>query len=528
MTSGRLNIAFRVDASLDIGTGHLVRCVTLADALAQVGATCDFLCRNLSKKLELLIIEAGHRVHMLPKLEVTENDGSTEYSNWLGTTQEKDAKDCLLILAELNPEWLVIDHYALSATWELKVRPTTKKIMVIDDLANRSHDCDLLLDQTPGREFKSYEHLVPTDCQRITGPRYALLKPEFRLRRNASLKRRKQAQLKHILVFLGGVDRDNMTSKILDYLAMATLPADSKITVVLGPTAPWKKSIKALIKEMPVPTKLLVGVKNMADLMVDVDLAIGAAGSSSLERCCLGLPSLIVVLADNQISIAKELERTNAVRVLPTNPAELNTSICKFFHSTALTYELERMSAASANILNGDGTQSVLAKMTGSSSYRVRFASEIDAKRVFEWRYSSIAEEKFYRCSELPNYKSHHTWFLSALKDASRRLMIVMIGNIPIAHIRFDVVLDDPNKERISICVSPEIKKQGQSAEILYVALTQVDRFMEKEFIAEVHRDHIASKRLFLSLGFKNVGLEGKFLLFLLQPSDLKTVSQRF
>ena len=527
MTNNQLKIAFRMDASLDIGTGHFFRCLTLADALAHAGATCNFLCRNLSKKLEFLIIEAGHSFYKLPKLAITEDDGSTEYSQWLGTTQEKDAKDCLQVLAELNPDWLVVDHYAIGATWEAIVRLTAKNIMVIDDLANRSHNCDLLLDQTPGRALSSYDHLVPTNCQRIIGPRYALLKPEFRLRRNASLNRRKQAQLKQILVFLGGVDRDNMTSKVLDGLAMAALPVDSEITVVLGPTAPWKNSIKALIEKMPVPTKLLVGVKDMADLMLDADLAIGAAGSSSLERCCLGLPSLMVVVADNQTSIARELERSNAVKLLSTDPTELNNLICNFFQSKVLTYELEKMSAASANILNGDGVQSVLAKMTESSFYRVRVASEGDAERVFEWRYSSISGEKYYLRNKSPNYNDHLSWFQSALKEDSRTLLIVMIGNIPIAHVRLDVVLDNPYKERVSICVSPEIKKQGQSAEILYVALKQVNRFMEKEFIADVHRDHIASKRLFLSLGFKKVGFKGKFLQFLLQPADLKRVSRR-
>lgn len=318
-----MNIIFRVDASIQIGTGHVMRCLTLADTLKQQGAGCYFICREHPGNLIAGIKQRGHHVYALPYTEQVQNnkqintESELDHAAWLGATQEEDANLCIALIEPLQPDWLIVDHYAIDKRWESKLRPYCKHIMVIDDLADRHHDCDLLLDQTFGRDSEDYKPLVPDHCELLCGAQYALLRPEFAEWRDYSLKRRANGQIEHLLINLGGVDKDNITTQILKSLTTSALPERSRITVVMGATAPWIAAVKQQAKIMPWQTDVKVGVNNMAELMTNSDLAIGAAGATSWERCCLGLPTIMVVLADNQIGAAKALSDVNAAVSLP-------------------------------------------------------------------------------------------------------------------------------------------------------------------------------------------------------------------
>ena len=192
------------------------------------------------------------------------------------------------------------------------MRKISRKIMVIDDLADRMHDCDLLLDQTLGRNEGEYRPWVPKSCTIFTGSNYALLRPEFFELRDYSLKRRAQSKMEHLLISMGGVDQSNTTCQILEALQYCSLSTNCRITVVMGNTAPWLDNVREQIRKLTWPTEVKVNVTNIAQLMADNDLAIGTAGSTSWERCFLGLPTLIVVTADNQSLIANKLERAGA------------------------------------------------------------------------------------------------------------------------------------------------------------------------------------------------------------------------
>ena len=318
-----MRIAFRTDASTEIGTGHVMRCLTLANALREQGAECHFICREHQGNLISFLIEQGHRVHALPDSRILQNNGADNtqhevaHTIWLGASQEVDARLCQVIAKELRPDWLIVDHYALDAQWEKALRSHCKNLMVIDDLVDRQHDCDLLLDQTFGRTPKDYLQQVPKHCQLLCGTEYALLRPEFSQWRNYSLKRRTQGQLEQLLINLGGVDKDNITSQILQALADSSLPNNCHITVVMGATAPWIEEVKQQATQLPWSTQVKVGINNMAELMANSDLAIGAAGSTSWERCSLGLPTLMIVLAENQINIASTLKQRGAAEILP-------------------------------------------------------------------------------------------------------------------------------------------------------------------------------------------------------------------
>ena len=311
----RLNIVFRVDSSIQIGLGHLMRCVALADELKREGCTVTFLCRALEGNL---IESVEHKVIVLEKNDDFQSDDL--YLNWLGATQGRDAEQTIKVMPKMT-DLLVVDSYALGQYWHQKLRAHTKKILVIDDLADRQFDCDILLNQNLGVEEKVYEGRVPRDCKLLLGCNYALLRPEFSETRTKALeKRRYNTEIENILVSLGGSDIDNVTYDILQQL-------DSKfnIVVVLGKTSPNIKMIKAYAENKNI--EVIVDANNMSELMLNADIAIGAGGSTSWERCCLGLPTLLCVLADNQRDAAERLEALGAVIIINNLKTDLQLII---------------------------------------------------------------------------------------------------------------------------------------------------------------------------------------------------------
>lgn len=364
-----MKILFRVDASLQMGTGHVMRCLTLATALKQQGAAVTFICRDLTGNLIEKIQQTGFTVHKLTTINkpVTNKQASEEdplfHAAWLGTSQAQDAQDCQPILEKLQPNWLIVDHYSLDKTWQQALKPYYKKLMVIDDLADRQHDCDLLLDQTFGRNSDDYKPLVPEHCQVLCGAEYALLRPEFAQWRAYSLKRREKGQLEHLLINLGGVDKDNITTQILKALSSASLPENCQITVVMGATAPWVKEVEQQAALMPWPTEVKIGVNTMAELMANSDLAIGAAGATSWERCCLGLPTIMIVLADNQKLAADALDKINAALKL-SNDEIFSLALSEVFDSifrNALL--LNKISQSAQRVTEGLGTKVLVNKL---------------------------------------------------------------------------------------------------------------------------------------------------------------------
>ena len=376
-----MKIAFRADASLQMGSGHVMRCLTLADALKAQGADCHFINREHSGHLLEVIRQRGYQVNSLVMSaqyaqSATKNivneasilQKEPAHAAWLGSTWQTDAQETAAVLAGLQPDWLVVDHYALDQRWEETLAPHYRKLLVIDDLADRPHRCDLLLDQNLGCRPEHYAQWVSAHCQVLTGPHYALLRPEFAALRPYSLQRRQaQPALRQLLITMGGVDLPNATGQVMQALKTCALPQELRITVVMGLTAPWLQNVRELAVKMPWSTEVVVNINDMAQRMVDSDLAIGAAGSTSWERCCLGLPTLMVVLADNQRDIAIGLERAGAAIALDQHNAdkfvvELKNAITKLI---ANEISLISLSHAASNVTNGCGTNLVADKILG-------------------------------------------------------------------------------------------------------------------------------------------------------------------
>jgi len=356
-------IAFRVDASLQIGTGHVMRCLTLAQALMAAGARCRFVCRAHEGHLIEHITGQGFDATTLPigAPDFLAAPGGPTHAAWLGCSTSTDAQQTLAAFDGQRLDGLVVDHYALDATWEALVRPQVSYLMVIDDLADRPHRCDLLLDQNLGRHAADYAACVPPGCRVFAGPRYALLRPEFAALREYSLQRRPAAGLRQVLIALGGVDRTDATGRVLAAMREGDLPPSCRLTVVMGAHAPWLQRVRVLAVQMPWPTEVLVGVSDMAQRMADADLSIGAAGGTAWERCCLGLPTLLSVLADNQRPGALALEAAGAAWLLgDVDTADRNLPAA--LRRLADPAEIRRLTAAAGAVTDGLGCGRVMSE----------------------------------------------------------------------------------------------------------------------------------------------------------------------
>jgi UDP-2,4-diacetamido-2,4,6-trideoxy-beta-L-altropyranose hydrolase len=350
-----MTILFRCDASVTMGSGHVMRCLTLANAIVQDGGHCTFVCRVRPGHLIDRIVAAGHAVISLPA-------PSDQVAGWLGVPLEREIADIRAAIAALQVSRIVVDHYGLDAVWETAVAPPDCPVMVIDDMADRPHVCDILLDQNLGRHARDYDGLLLDGCIRLIGPDYALLRPEFAAARAASLARRQSGGLHHILISMGGMDADNATTRVLDALAdHPHLPEGLHISTVMGGGAPHLETVRARASTMPVPTDVRVDVTDMATLMTQADLAIGAAGGTSWERCCLGLPTLMLIVADNQASSAAALQAAGGAVVLqdPATPNGMAVLHRQIRHCSDPT-RLRTMAYQAAAILDGKGTQKVL------------------------------------------------------------------------------------------------------------------------------------------------------------------------
>ena len=313
-----MNVVFRVDSSVQMGAGHLMRCLTLADKLKKQSHQISFICRELAGNLISLI---QYPVQSLLKDDSFRSDDL--YLNWLGATQEEDAKQTINVIPE-DVDALIVDSYALDEIWHKQLRLYTKKIVVIDDLANRNFDCDILLNQNIGAQKKDYKRKVSNNCKLLLGCDYALLRPEFSgLRARTLEKRRNTKEIKNILVSVGGSDVDNITYDILQQL-----DGGFNIVVVLGSSSPHNKMIENYAKDKGI--RVVINAENMSELMFEADLAIGAGGSTSWERCCLGLPTLLFVTAENQRIVAEDLERLGAVIIVKNLKDDLQAIVGSF------------------------------------------------------------------------------------------------------------------------------------------------------------------------------------------------------
>ncbi|MFD2046675.1 UDP-2,4-diacetamido-2,4,6-trideoxy-beta-L-altropyranose hydrolase [Ornithinibacillus salinisoli] len=319
-----MNIFIRADSSKEIGTGHIMRCLVLAEDLRKKKVNITFICRKLQGNLMDLIKTKGFHVRSLPP--ITSNLGDLQ---WHKTYWDYDAMQTTNILKkQAEVEWLIIDHYAFDIMWEHQLKPYVKKIMVIDDLANRPHDCDLLLDQNVYKNMdERYAGLVPYTTKTLLGIKYLLLRQEYRNIRNI---KKRNGLVNKILISFGGSDPTNETMKALKAINMLNRQ-NIHVDVVVGFSNQNYQTIQSLCAIMP-QTTLHYHIDYLADLMAEADLAIGAGGSTTWERCYVCLPAITIETARNQTEILTFLSEVGAIRHLGVSKEVSELDIANTLH----------------------------------------------------------------------------------------------------------------------------------------------------------------------------------------------------
>jgi UDP-2,4-diacetamido-2,4,6-trideoxy-beta-L-altropyranose hydrolase len=500
-----MNIAFRTDASNQIGTGHFMRCLTLATALKAHGVRIRFVSRNLPEYLRNMLAEKNMEFAALSNEATMSPTCDLAHSNWLDASQAMDAQATVNALSDQPWDWLVVDHYALDSRWESALRVSTKKIMVIDDIADRQHDCDVLLDQNFYVDMQTrYTNKVPTHCQQLLGPHYALLRDEFQILRE-NVKPR-TGLVKNILVFFGGIDAGNYTGLAIKILA--ELPTKSfKVDVVIGTQHPNRTEIETNCTAQGFVCH--VQTDRMAELMATADLAIGAGGSATWERCCLGLPALSICVASNQQrQIADAAEE--GLLYAPSSDGDLVVVLKR--HVTALLENaplLKMISNTAMRAVDGRGALRVIRKLgytdTGQSSasnITVRLAVADDAALVWPWRNNESTRRYFFDSSPV-SLDAHLEWWSQSLSDLKRVLLLGKLDGKEVGVIRYDLV--DSRHAKVSIYLNPEMTGRGLGECLLRSAQNWLlqNHPEVKTISAEIMAKNIASLRVFLAAGFQ-------------------------
>jgi UDP-2,4-diacetamido-2,4,6-trideoxy-beta-L-altropyranose hydrolase len=502
-TASSLSVAIRVDSGAHIGGGHLLRCITAAQELRALGASVCFVSREHPGHLLAVLDDSGFPVYRLPPVNLARSDGA-DHVAWLGVAQEQDAAETLAALDGLRLDWLIVDHYAIDAVWERHVgQSTSAKIMVIDDLADRPHQADLLLDQnyfgseTAGR----YGSRVPHHCNCLLGPRYALLHPRYKHLRQSSPRRSNAVE--RVLVYFGMHDATRATLRVLEALNHPEfLPI--AVDVVVGNDPQLLAEVQAAIRARP-GTTLHQSLPTLADLMASADLAIGAGGATTWERACLGVPAIVATIADNQVGLASVLAADGFIALVGRSTSMSSHAWYIVLRQLVRTPErISTLGSRARQLTDGYGAARVARYLVGGNRREVflRPARAADELLLLEWANDPDTRHFAFNREQIPAAQ-HHDWLMARLEDAN---CMILIGDdphgLPLGQVRFDFH-DDRNEATINISVDVAMRGSGVGSVLLKEAVAAWRRqYPDTPIIAEVVVGNDASRRLFSAAGF--------------------------
>ncbi|MBF0162625.1 MAG: UDP-2,4-diacetamido-2,4,6-trideoxy-beta-L-altropyranose hydrolase [Magnetococcales bacterium] len=504
--ASKMIVLFRVDASLPIGSGHLMRCLTLAGRLRAEGAAPHFACREQPGDLIGLIAAQGYPVHRLvgttgaEPLAVGEAGEVLSHAHWLPVTQAEDAQEVADLVRSLGPvAWLVVDHYGLDRRWEARLRPLVGGLMVIDDLADRPHLCDLLLDHNLHTDMQTrYRQWVPPYCMLLLGPHYALLREEFVAARR--LLQQRDGAVRRLLLFLGGADPGNATAKVLEALDPLELPVD----VVVGRSNPHRARIEAICGERP-HFHYHEQVENMAQLMLQADLSIGAAGTTSWERCCMELPSLLLIMADNQRANAQILTTAGVALSLGeasvVSPAQIRAAVRRLMDEPSLCRQMQKNAASICDGLGANRVAMALQPLWAKDGkpLGLRPVCMADAAQIWAWQRHPNTR-RWARNPQVPEYEAHCRWLHERLQEGDGVFNIIMHDQQPAGVLRLHRLPGYQGRRyEVSIFLDPERYRLGIAAAALRLGRRLLP---DAELLAAILEGNTASLALFESLGY--------------------------
>jgi UDP-2,4-diacetamido-2,4,6-trideoxy-beta-L-altropyranose hydrolase len=478
-------VLFRVDASETIGTGHIVRCLTLASELERRGIEPWFASRSAPGHATDQAGTSGHTVTLL---------GSP------ASAEAVTIRSQMPIEVRRKPfSVLVMDHYGLGAEWLNGARQLATRRLVIDDLADRSLPCELVVNANLGVVPADYEGLVEPETRLLLGTRYALLRPPFRAARGTG--RRTAGEVTNVLITMGGSDPSDATT-IAVRAVRSALPS-ARIEVVLGTLYGGEPDGGPGIR-----FHRAIGGEAMAGLMVEADLAIGAGGTTSWERCALGLPTIVVRIARNQDAIAQRLHEAGAaVDAGATEQLDVATLSGLIRRLADDRSTREAMGDRARNLVDGRGVDRVAHHIDG---VRVRRASMADARLLWRWANDPDTRAASFASEQIP-YPDHVRWLQERLADRSCLLVVGWNAAGPLGQVRFD---RRDGEAEVSVSVAPE-HRGTVGGLLLESAMRRFQRlFPQVMLVARVKNDNEPSRRLFVGAGFQLVGESQGVLLY--------------
>jgi UDP-2,4-diacetamido-2,4,6-trideoxy-beta-L-altropyranose hydrolase len=505
-----LKVVFRVDASTAIGVGHTRRCLTLAESLRLRGHQTTLIARRHGGHQIAQLEQAGCSVLPLPQGSNPAPSPAEDYSAWLGVTQEADAAQTLAALEDARTDWLVVDHYALNEQWEHAVRKAVHRIMVIDDLANRVHDCDLLLDQNFSAAPNRYLDLVGKSCVALLGPRYALLQEAYRMA--ARTVAAGASSVRRVFVFFGGTDPQNLTGlavRALSHPALRHLHAD----IVVGPNYAQRDELKiacdargGITVHGPMP--------QLAELMARAQLAIGAAGATTWERMCVGVPTLIISIARNQVPAAEALASAGLVRYLgPARGVTVEGLAAEIEASISNPTALNEQALQGRLGVDGYGTLRVAECMdaTAARNLNLRPAHPADVGLFFSWVNDPAVRQQSLQPEPIP-WSTHRRWFDDRLADGSCKLFVLEARALPVGQIRFEL---NGGVAHIDYSIDAQFRGRGWAHRLMALGMEQMAAIRPLAFRAQVKASNPASMAVFHKLGFRTgPGAQGDLRVF--------------
>jgi len=518
-----LNILIRVDASLNIGSGHVIRCLTLAKKIKEKDKNVNiiFVCRAHQGHMHENIEASGFICLLLDNDKESEKNietdelGKNEYLSWLGCSLAQDVKQTIEIakkyslqhFSNATYDWLLCDHYAIEKTWQKRMREIVNNIFVIDDLANREHDCNVLLDQTFNCKKNKYVNKIKEGTLQLLGTNYALLGNDYsKLRTRKLLQNRNNAlQPRKILIFMGGSDKQNWTLKVLRvlncFIKESTVFLDIDVNIVIGAQYQYERELYSVISECPFKVNLLKNISSMAKTIAGSDLAIGAGGGSSWERCCLALPTLTCVVADNQSELSEKLENFGAIIKWRT-VSELLTELKGLFSSKN---RLSKISLAASKVCDGEGASRVSDMILNMNELSIRNATIDDSELYLQWRNDPVVRANAFNTNKI-TLEIHNNWYTKKINDYFSQFYLLHKNKEPVGQVRFELNEIETEAE-INYSIAHDFRGKGLALALMKKSVDTV--FQEKKslnkLIAKVKRENVASNRVFDKLEFKKI-----------------------
>lgn len=502
LTAAMVTIVIRTETSPTIGVGHVMRCLTLASALRGSGAQVHFICRQYDGHSCDVIEARGFAVHRLSAPAISDSAESLAHSAWGGPDWQEEAAQTRAVIQGLGvrPDWLLVDHYGIDHKVEGALRTSVDRIMAVDDLANRVHDCDLLLDQNLVAQMQQrYAALVSPRCVQLLGPRYCLLQPAY-----ADLRERTRPRvgpIRRLFVFFSGADVDNLTGLAIGaFLRLGR--ANVEVDVVITSAHTRAESIRAQVAGHP-NIRLHVDLPTLAPLLASADLAVGAGGATSWERACMGLPSLVITMADNQRAIAEGLNERGVARWLGHKNEITEASLTSALDEV-LRQDLDgSWSELCYATVDCGGSARVCRAMLVSAAtrLRVRPAAAEDEALLLEWANDPLARRNAFSSDPIAP-QTHRNWFRARLRTPQSCLIFVVEtdAGMSVGQVRFDRVEDHWD---IDYGLAPELRGRGLARPLLEAALSAL-REANPGVVVQGHvkEANQPSRRVFERLGF--------------------------